>query len=94
MSAVIGIYDNTKNIWVFSSCSINFMKTLLLYKNSIASNTAQCLANVPASADAVVNNFLNFYLGQLWTLDQQCITGSNYPGSSAEVCGVSILYFN
>ena len=88
MTAVIGVYGNLQNVWLFSNCSILSIKNNLIKNGEVTSN-AQCLSNIPAQNFQVSNiNFDYYQPGQLWNLDQQCQMSMSWPDSSASSCGV------
>ena len=93
MSAVVGIYDNAKNLWTFSKCSVATWKALLLVKNTTVNSACSSLSNIPGSITIGTKYFTNYMPGQLWTIDQQCIMGMNWNQSSGTICAVCFKCF-
>jgi hypothetical protein len=85
MTAVIGVYSNLQNVWIFSKCSIALWKIQLLNRNTTLNTQCSMLSNIPS-----INtySFTNYKPGKLWNFDHQCQLSMNWTNSSAKACGV------
>ena len=88
MSAIVGVYSNSQEMFFFSSCSINSFKTLLLNSVGTPSSSASCLLNIPTNPVIQTTYFPNYLPGQLLSVDQQCKLAMNWAGSTGVACGV------
>ena len=72
MTASVGSFSNSSNLFYFSSCSITaFKKTLLTSNKNSTNSNGSCLLNSPASPFISVASAYK-YPGQFYSLPQQC----------------------
>jgi hypothetical protein len=86
------IFSQFQNSVLFSSCSINQFKALLLVLNISPSTQAQCLLNTPTSLidPPVILTVKDQLPGQSFTPDDQC---KQIHGSQAKFCS-EFFYVN